>query len=587
MTSKQATMERLERILAEFKEAIVVCDLQAWILLFNPQAKQLFRNALALNLRHSLYGLCHPAPLAQALQAVQRQTATFVSRFGAELREVKFVCSTIKDARLLNCHLRLIPAEQSQAPVAVLFFSDIAQQIDEAAWRGGVLAKMIEELRGPLANLNAAAENLKANPEMPAVERLAFDQVIAAESAILIRRFEAVVQESRVLTYSQWPLADIYSADLLRCVAREVNKEGAITVTMTGVPLWLHADAHALMLTLEALIRAVQQACHVSALDIEALPGDGKVYLDIVWHGQPVLQAIVDAWFRIPLPDTTAGMTVADVLERHSSDMWCQRHRRLGHACLRIPAPAARRQWEEPTSILAARPAAAACLPADEAAGAGALLDVPLASLAFVALNTVATGLALPEEDDILALAGVRIVKGRILSDESFHSLVNPQRPIPQNTVNGHGISDEAVRGKPPIKVVLSQFKAFAADAVLVAHNAALDWRGIRRMEDRAKVRFDNPLLDTLLLSMVADEGASDHSLAGICQRLGVRMQGGQSAMGACLVTAQIFLALHALLEAKGIFTLGQALAASARVWAARSQPGPGQAAAGQGPGVI
>lgn len=563
MATEHATIERLETIMGDFKEAIVICDPQAWILLFNPQAKQLFRNTLALNIRHSLFGLCHQAPFEDAFRLLQHRSAEG-GRFGAELTEVRFVCSTIKDAMLLNCHLRLIPVERLHDPVFVLFFSPISQQIDETGWKASSLAKMIEELRRPLANLNAAAENLQTNPEMPRAERIEFETVVATESADLIRRFESVVQESRALTYSQWPLTDIYSSDLVRCVARELHKEGSITVTMTGVPLWLHADSHSLMLTLEALIRAIHQACKISEIDIEVLPGSRKVYFDIVWQGEPVPQTIVDSWFSIPLLGATAGMSVADVLERHSSDMWCQQHQRDGFARLRIPAPDSRRLWDEERTPLPDRPLLPAFIHGDT--NLGEMADRPLSSLSYVVFNTVPTGFDPADENDILSIAGVRIEGLRILSDECFQSLVNPQRPIPPSSVSRHRITEGAVRGKPPIKVALAQFKAFAGDAVLVAHNAALDLTLLQRKGEKAKVRFDNTILDTLLLSMVVDETVTDHTLDGLCHRLGVPMRGRHAAMAASLLTAQVFHRLLELLTAKGVTTLGQAIAASARI---------------------
>ncbi len=562
---EHASMEGLEKILGDFKEAIVICDPQAWILLFNPQAKQLFKNTLALNIRHSLFGLCHQAPFEDAFRLLQHRAAA-EGRFGAGLSEVKFICATIKEAMLLNCHLRLIPVEQLAEPVFVLFFTPLPQHIDETGWKASFLATMIEELRAPLANLNAAAENLQANPEMARDERIAFETVVATESADLIRRFEAVVQESRTLTYSQWPLTDIYSSDLLRCVARELRNREAITVTMTGVPLWLHADSHAMMLTLEALIRAVHLICDVAEIDIEVLPGNRKVYLDIVWQGETVPQAIVDSWFQLPLSGATVGMTVADVLERHGSDMWCQQHPRDGYARLRIPAPDSRRPWDEEKLTWPDRPVLPACTHGDGSGALGEMAELPLSSLTYVVFNTVVTGLDPLAESDILAIAGVRIAGLRILADDCCQSLVNPQRPIPVGSVKLHEISDGAVRGKPPIKVALAQFKAFAGDAVLVAHNAAIDLALLQHKGEKAKVGFDNILLDTLLLSMVADAETTDHTLPGLCRRLGVPMRGRHAAMATSLLTAQVFLHLLDMLKAKGITTLGQALAAMATV---------------------
>jgi DNA polymerase-3 subunit epsilon len=121
------------------------------------------------------------------------------------------------------------------------------------------------------------------------------------------------------------------------------------------------------------------------------------------------------------------------------------------------------------------------------------------------------------------------------------------------------------VRGRPPIEIVLPQFHAFAGDAILVAHNAAFDLAFVRRDQERCGVRFDNPVLDTLLLSAVLHDHTPEHSLDALAARFGITMVDRHRALGDALGTAKLFLRLMDLLEARGVTTLGQALAVSQR----------------------
>jgi DNA polymerase-3 subunit epsilon len=263
-------------------------------------------------------------------------------------------------------------------------------------------------------------------------------------------------------------------------------------------------------------------------------------------------------------------LTVRDIAERHGGEVWVERDRTGGRSFFRFLLPLAQADAPRAGTVAGARPEFYDFDLFAAGQGGRALDDRPLADLAYTVFDTETTGLDPAGGDEIIQIGATRIVNGRILRGECFDQLVDPGRSIPEAGIPIHGIRPEMVRGQPSIAEVLPAFHAFAADSILVGHNVAFDMRFLKLKETVSGVRFDQPVLDTLLLSSVVHPSETAHALEAIAARLGVTADRRHTATGDAMTTARVFLKLLPLLCERGIVTLGEARAAAGRSQFAR-----------------
>lgn len=552
---------RLEAILSALQEGIIVCDDRARIVFCNPAAKVVFRDNPALGIGRSLHLLVAAAPIENSLQLLRQRRVRHREPDEAD-GGVSFVCAAVQGS-ILSCRMRLLPDLPGLPWSFVLTCEDVSREADALGRRESLLRAAVKGMRAPLTGLGLSADSLELLPDLDADSRAELERTITRDARRLIGQFEVLAREIEAMDSPRYLVRDVFVEDLAASVAQRLEAQG-LRLTMIGDPLWVKADVHALLFLLEFLALRIRRSSGAAAIEVESLLGDRHVYFNFCWKGAAVPLAEIEGWLS-DAAEPLGAQTVRDVLERLGSEVWSRPHETPGFATLSLPVPAAPGQCALRPPVPPARPVFVEAPAAGEIEAPGGWESIPLDRAFFVVFDTETTGLAPGGGDEIVSLAGVKIVNRGIVVGESFNQLVDPGRAVPAASTRIHGITDDQVRGQPRIDAVLRAFHSFVGDAVLVGHNAAFDMRFIRLKERSAGVRFRGPLLDTLALSRHLHDHTPAHSLDAVARRLGVAVRDRHTALGDSLITAEVFLKLLYLLQERGVSTLGGAFEVSGR----------------------
>jgi DNA polymerase-3 subunit epsilon len=167
----------------------------------------------------------------------------------------------------------------------------------------------------------------------------------------------------------------------------------------------------------------------------------------------------------------------------------------------------------------------------------------PILSVPVAMLDVETTGKD-PWKDGVCQVAVIRFEQGKEVA--SFASFVDPGRPIPAESTEIHGITDEQVRGADPIEAVFQ--RAEVRDLLEGAHPAAYC-----NHFDRQFVPPDTfpdhrwPWIDPLVLIRYFDryaKGSGRHKLLASCERHGITLTAAHSADADARAAGQLFYVL-------------------------------------------
>lgn len=581
--SRQVAQQRdqLGALVAELNQAVLVCNLDGRILLYNERARTLFRQlsrapkgaagAELIGLGRSIHAVIDRALIAHARESVERH----LEREPDAAATARFVMTT-PAGHLLRVGLSPVRPAEATGPALtgfVLLLDDITSEYEAQSRRDRQWAELMEASRASIASMQAALDLLDY-PDLEVAERERFQAVVREEVTAMSGRLAAFAADASRELETRWPLQDMLGGDLISAAARRIAAETAQDVRTDAVDkgLWLSVDSFALIEALAFLAGRLEEALGDPRLELRLAPASGRAHLDLAWMGEVSPPEMLAGWQTAPIKagEGASSLSVRDVVERHGGALWLEHDRAQRRVFFRFLLPLAAGEPMVAPMLRTSRPefydfdlfaASEEHREQDERA---------LADIAYTVFDTETTGLDPANGDEIIQIGATRIVNGKMLRAECFDQLVDPKRSIPEAGIAIHHIRPEMVRGQPTIAEALPAFHAFVADTVLVGHNVAFDMRFLKLKEKATGAVFDQPVLDTLLLATVVHPNEESHGLEAIALRLGVEVSGRHTALGDAFTTAEVFLKLLPLLRQRGILTLGQAREAAQQSYYAR-----------------
>lgn len=584
MTEAENEKNILAQLISELPEGVLICNAQGRVLLYNRQAKHFFGErsnggqqpgtGRFIGVGRSIFDVIDKNLMVHALEEISRKLDN------DESNPTSIFVVADREGQLLRVEAAPILNPQRQMAGFILILFDITHQL-EAEYRLNYLHQsLIREMRASLAGIRLTIETLLQYPEIDKQARDKFDAIIHKETLSLSRLLERDPFAESKRPQTQWPLATVTVKDLGTAIAhRAAEKLGVeIDLPAQNEGQRVRVDSYSLTLAVLFVLQHIHSASGCDHFVLEISSEKNYVSIDLIWKGAPVKIEALRQWKAQPLVlgEETMPLTLKAVLDHHHAEIWSYAHaaRQNAYVRLLLPAVADRQPQAEAerrlTILPRSRPEFYDFDLFNQPGQSLTLDNRPLTELTYTVFDTETTGLDPQGGDRIISIGAIRIVNSRLRHDDIFDQLIDPQRRLPEASIEIHGIQPQMLEGQPTIEKVLPVFHHFSQDTILLAHNAAFDMRMLQMYENDTDIKFDQPVLDTLLLSSVVHPAQKDHNMEAISKRLGISILGRHTALGDAVTTGEIFLKLIPLLANLGIHTLKQARLASQKSYYAR-----------------
>ncbi len=578
-TETESERNILAAMLEDLPQGILVCNMDGVIVFYNRKIKGMLTHhqlsetvaaedmKLLIGIGRSLFSFLDRGLIMPALDRIAEKLS-----MGEQVFSERFLIET--QARTI-LPAQILPVLDSQHHLSgfILYIEDQADRLKKDKESSKRLLAWQHEMTQAVSVIKSTSELLGDETDGLSEESRTLIGLVAKEADLvagLLKRQDITNQWS---PNKPWPLTPIDAIEWLRFLSYRSEEilQLKLDIDADEGAGQISVDIHHLTSALLFVLAKVIESVEVSSVAGRLFAKGSWIYLDLSWEGVPIEAEILTRWKQsLPrLKTVESTIPLKEILSAHGAKLWIlSDDTKRGRAGLRLLIPMIENAEivlvDGLTTVLPdSRPEFYDFDLFKSSDQNTSLNDQLLTELSYTVFDTETTGLDPHGGDEIISIGAVRIVNGRLLLNDKFDQLINPDRTLPWASVKYHGIRPEMLADQPYIAEVLPRFHAFTQGTVLVGHNVAFDMRMLQMKERQTGICFTNPILDTMLLSDVVHPAHSKHNLQSVADRLGVRIMGRHTALGDATATGEIFLRLIPLLAAQGIRTFQEAIGAS------------------------
>ena len=143
-------------------------------------------------------------------------------------------------------------------------------------------------------------------------------------------------------------------------------------------------------------------------------------------------------------------------------------------------------------------------------------------NLRQIVFDTETTGLNPYSGHRVVEIGALEVIN-YVPTGKTYHQYINPERDIPEEAANIHGIDNDRVKDEPVFAQIVGDFIDFVGESDLVAHNAPFDAKFINfeLKESGFPAYHKERFIDTLVIARKKFPGAKNN-LNGLCSRFNI-----------------------------------------------------------------